>query len=193
MEIVHEQAFSLDFWHLYICLSQNPEEQRQNWNTFIWIFQTLQWGYFQKLRKGHGDSFFPCFFFYENLPLSKFIIKKKYAVSKCALFVECQCKNFLVYWGQNPMLVPLLTDEEVEARGLSHLPATGSLSPWQCSTGMVQYVMCCVCLIGWDDSQHTWVSLNTLSTGRFLQKLMPVADNLFCKWILKGLLSITFG
>ena len=77
--------------------------------------------------------------------------------------------------------------------GLSHLSATGSLSPWQCSTGMVQYVLCCLCLIGWDDSQHTWVILNTLSTGGFLQKLTSVADNLFCKWILKGLWSITFG
>ena len=76
MEIVHEQAFSLDFWHLYISLSQNPEEQRQNWNTFIWIFQTLQWGYFQKLRKGHGDSFFPAsssmkIFHYPNSLLKK--------------------------------------------------------------------------------------------------------------------------
>lgn len=35
MEVVHEQAFSLDFWHLHTSFSQNSEEQRQNWNTFI--------------------------------------------------------------------------------------------------------------------------------------------------------------
>lgn len=95
METVHEQAFSLDFWHLYTGLSQNPEEQRQNWNTFIWIFQNFQWGYFQKLGKGHGDSFFPDFssmkiFHYPNS------LWKKIAISKCVLSVECLHKNFLV-------------------------------------------------------------------------------------------------
>lgn len=97
MEIVHEQAFSLDFWHLYISLSQNPEEQRQNWNTFIWVFQNFQWGYFQKLGKGHGDSFF---FPLILLLWKSFIIQihygKKIAISKCVLFAECLNKNFLV-------------------------------------------------------------------------------------------------
>ena len=30
-----------------------------------------------------------------------------------------------------------------------------------------------------------WTELNTLLTERFLQKLMPVASNLLCKWLLK--------
>lgn len=50
-----------------------------------------------KAKEGSWGFYFPCFFFffYENLSLSKFIMKK-IAISKCALFVECRCKNFLV-------------------------------------------------------------------------------------------------
>lgn len=48
-----------------------------------------------KAREGSWGFFFPCFFllFYEYLSLSK-IHYEKITISKCALFVECQCRNF---------------------------------------------------------------------------------------------------